>query len=64
MAKAKAANSADPVMKHARIELEEPDYERMKQVAKLNGLSISAYIRQAVLQRIRQDEISVGGPQR
>lgn len=56
MAKAKPENDDPPSVKHARIELQEPDYERMKRVAKANGLSVAAYIRQAVLQRIRDDE--------
>lgn len=45
-----------PVIRHARIELEDPDYERLKRVAKANGLSVSAFIRQAVLQRMRAAE--------
>lgn len=42
--------------RHARIELSDDDYERLKRVAKANGLSVSAFIRMAVLQRIRKLE--------
>lgn len=59
MTKPKKTKEPDPPqIRHARIELEDVDYERMKKVAKANGLSVSAYIRQAVLQRVRADEES------
>lgn len=48
--------AVDEDIRHARLELAGKDYERMRRVAKANGLSIAAYIRQAVLQRIRTDE--------
>ena len=48
--------TASETIKHARIELPEDDFERMRRVAKANGLSISAYIRQAVLRQVRKDE--------
>jgi len=47
-------------IRHARLELSEDDYARLKRVAKANGLAIAAYIRQAVLQRVRKDD-SEGG---
>ena len=48
-------------IKHARIELPDRDYEAVREMAKANGLSIAAYIRQAVLQRVRRDKSEVGG---
>lgn len=61
MAKKKAGGkkvpaSVEPTIRHARIELEDADYERLKRVSKFNGLSVAAYIRQAVLKQIRRDE--------
>lgn len=44
------------MIKHARIELTEKDYERLKRVAKLNYISVAAYIRRAVMQRIERGE--------
>lgn len=52
--------STDSDIRHARLELSGVDYERMRNVAKANGLSIAAYIRMAVLQRIRKDEGDIG----
>jgi hypothetical protein len=48
-------------IRHARIELSDPDYERLKRVARANGLGIAAYIRQAVLRQVRRDEGEVEG---
>jgi hypothetical protein len=45
----------EPV-RHARLELPDGDYERLKRVAKANGLPVAAYIRQAVLRQVRRDE--------
>jgi len=42
--------------RHARIELPGEDYERLKRVARANGLAVAAYIRQAVLKQVRRDE--------
>lgn len=67
MAKAKTGGkkmpATEPVarMKHARIELPEADYERLRRAAERDYISISAYIRRAVMQRIERDE-SKGGP--
>lgn len=55
-AKKMPATAEDKTVRHARIELEDADYERLRRVAKANGLSIAAYIRQAVLRQIRRDE--------
>jgi hypothetical protein len=38
-----------------RIELPSDIYERGKEIAKANGLSLAAYVRMAIIQRIRQD---------
>jgi predicted DNA-binding protein len=43
-------------IRHARIELPDEDYERLKRVAKANGLGVAAYVRQAVLKQVRRDE--------
>jgi predicted DNA-binding protein len=43
-------------IRHARVELPDEDYQRLKRVAKANGLPVAAYIRQAVLRQIRRDE--------
>jgi hypothetical protein len=60
MAKRKTGPSkmpaSPPVGRHARIELPDPDYKRLKKAASARGLSIAAYIRQAVLMQIRRDE--------
>jgi hypothetical protein len=48
-------------VKQMRIELPTDAYERGKQLAKANGLSMAAYVRQAILQRIRQDAGEGGG---
>jgi hypothetical protein len=47
---------APAATKHARIELSAGDYDRLRGVAKGQGLPIAAYIRQAVLQKVRRDE--------
>jgi hypothetical protein len=66
MAKKKTGASKVPAVvqketRHARIELSDDDYERLKAVAKGNGLPIAAYIRQAVLKQVRRDEAEGGG---
>lgn len=43
-------------VRHARLELSDEHYERLKSVAKANGLAVAAYIRQAVLKQVRRDE--------
>jgi hypothetical protein len=48
-------------VRHARIELPDEDYERLKRVANANGLGVAAYIRQAVLRQVRRDEDEVEG---
>jgi predicted DNA-binding protein len=67
MAKAKAAKTGATKMqaiakeiRHARMELPDEDYKRLKRVAKANGLAIAAYIRQAVLRQVRRDETEGG----
>jgi hypothetical protein len=58
-AQAKAKEWPGPV-RHARLEFEDDDYQRLKRVAKANGLAVAAYIRQAVLRQIRRDESDDG----
>ena len=45
---------------HARIELPTVDYKRLKACANRYHISISAYIRQAVMERIERDEAKGG----
>lgn len=47
-------------IRHARLELPDEDYERLKGVAKSLGLGVAAYIRQAVMRQIRRDEEEMG----
>lgn len=52
------ATSAEPsrVSRHARIELPDEDYQRLKNAAERYHISVAAYIRQAVMERIERDE--------
>ena len=53
---------AEPVVtRHARIELPDDDYQRLKRAADRRGLAVAAYIRQAVLLSIEADEAKGGG---
>jgi predicted DNA-binding protein len=65
MAKKKAGGrkvqTATPGVKHARIELPDADYERLKRVAKSIGLGVAAFIRQAVLRDVRRVEDEMEG---
>jgi hypothetical protein len=67
MAKKKAgatrvqAAAKRPVIRHARIELPDEDYTAVKDVARANGLSVAAYIRMAILQRVRRDRAEAEG---
>jgi len=62
MAKKKAersdvpATAEDKVTRHARIELPDDDYQRLKAAADRFHLSVSGYIRMAVMERIERDE--------
>jgi hypothetical protein len=47
------ANDSD--IRNIQIQLPAVPYEEGKKIAKDNGLSMAAYVRQAILQRIRQD---------
>jgi predicted DNA-binding protein len=55
-AEAKKVRAAEKEIRHARVELSNEDYGRLKRVAKANGLAVAAYIRQAVLKQVRRDE--------
>ena len=50
-------------IRHIQIQLPVGPYEQGKKVAEANGLSMAAYVRQAILKQIRQDaeEIGKGG---
>lgn len=54
------AEEAPGVVKHARIELPETDYDRLKKAAKRYHLSVAGYIRLAVIERIESDEVPAG----
>jgi hypothetical protein len=43
-------------VRHARIELPDDDYQRLKAVAVRYRISVAAYIRLAVMERIERDE--------
>jgi predicted DNA-binding protein len=65
MAKRKAEEKKVPAtaekdIRHARLELPDEDYERLKRVAKSLGLGVAAYIRQAVMRQLRRDEEEMG----
>jgi hypothetical protein len=55
-AKKMATAAAEPVMRHARIELPDEDYQRLKAAAQRVHIPVAAYIRQAVMERIESDE--------
>ena len=66
MAKKKIARptvqaATESEVRHIQIQLPADAYERGKQVARANGLSMAAYVRQAILQRIRQDSGQIEG---
>jgi hypothetical protein len=42
-------------IRNIQIQLPAEPYEKGKEIARANGLSMAAYVRQAILQRIRQD---------
>lgn len=50
-----------PDVGHARIELARGDFDRLRRLARARGLSISAYVRQAVLLALKADEAEGGG---
>ena len=60
MAKKKSGGSKvpviEPMVRHARIELPDGDYQRLKRAADRVHISVAAYIRQAVMERIEGDE--------
>jgi hypothetical protein len=60
MAKAKAkkmdATAERPILKPVRLQLTEPDYERLEKQARKRGLNLASYARQAVLEKIMADE--------
>jgi len=56
-----ASHSEEEVIRHARIELPGDDYTAVKEVARSNGLGVAAYIRMAILQRVRRDRAESEG---
>jgi hypothetical protein len=51
---------AEPVTRHARIELPDEVYQRLKRSADRALLPVAAYIRQAVLEKMEADEQRAG----
>ncbi len=47
-------------VRHARIELPDDDYERLKRSAGRFRLGVAAYIRLSVLERVERDERGSG----
>jgi len=52
----KVQTPVEPVTRHARIELPDDDYQRLRRAADRYHIAIAAYIRQAVMERIEADE--------
>ena len=52
----KVQTTTEPTIRHARIELPDDDFQRLKRMADRFRLSALAYIRQAVIERIEHDE--------
>jgi hypothetical protein len=50
------ATAQEEIVRHARIELPDSDYSRLKSQADRVRISVAAYIRQAVMERIETDE--------
>jgi hypothetical protein len=48
-------------IRHARIEQPGDDYTAVNEVARSNGLGVAAYIRMAILQRVRRDRAESEG---
>lgn len=46
----------EKAVRHARIELPDDDYQRLKDAADRFHLSVAGYIRMAVMERIERDE--------
>jgi hypothetical protein len=59
-AKKMPATAEEKIVRHARIELPDDDYRRLKMCADRYHLSIAAYIRQATMERIERDEAKGG----
>jgi len=55
------ATAKKEIIRHARVELSDSDYTAVKEVARSNGLSVAAYIRMAILQRVRRDRAESEG---
>ena len=54
------ATSEESIVRHARIELPDEDYQRLKRAADRFRISVAAYIRLAVMERIESDERKAG----
>jgi hypothetical protein len=50
------ATADQEIVRHARLELPDRDYQRLKKVSGRFRLSVAAYIRLAVIERIESDE--------
>jgi len=59
--KTPVAAVAESEMRHIQVQLPADAYDHGKVIARANGLSMAAYVRQAILQRIRHDSEGGGG---
>jgi predicted DNA-binding protein len=50
------ATGTEREIRHARIELPDEDYQRLRAVARRYHISVAGYIRMAVIERIEADE--------
>jgi hypothetical protein len=58
---AKKVQATANEIRHARMELPDEDYQRVKRMSKANGLSVTASIRHTILRQLRIDEKVDGG---
>jgi hypothetical protein len=55
-AKKMNATAQKPALKAVRLQLPEPDHDRLERCARRRGLNLASYARQAVLEKIMADE--------
>ena len=58
--KPNTSTATETEIRHIQLQLPADAYDRGKEIAKANGLSMAAYVRQAILQRIRADSGELG----
>ena len=45
-------------VRHVRVELPPEDYERVRKAARGNAISISAFVRMAIMRQVRREEVA------